>query len=129
MKRRLAVSIMVLVMSLGITSGGVWAFLSDMDRTPTNRFTGGIVNITANEILIPGPEEITDWTPGEPVDEEYVIKNTGTVPIFLRTSFIGSWTPLTSVTGKHKNTASVTAHYEGEIITDQDSVHYYVVEQ
>ncbi len=126
LKRKMATSILVLVIAVGITIGGVAAFFSDMDRTPTNRFTGGIVNINANETLIPGPTEIDDWTPGEPVDEIYEIKNTGTVPIFLRTSFVGSWSPLNKVSGQHKNTASVSANFEGLILTDQDSAHYYV---
>ena len=126
LKRKMATSILVLVIAVGITIGGVAAFFSDMDRTPTNRFTGGIVNINANETLIPGPTEIDDWTPGEPVDEIYEIKNTGTVPIFLRTSFTGYWTPLTRVTGQHENTATVTGNFEGQIVSDQDSAHYYV---
>lgn len=112
---------------MGITAGGVLAFLSDIDRTPTNRFENGIVNIKADEILIPNPTEIDDWTPGEPVEEDYVIKNTGTIPIFLRASFTGSWEPLTMVSGQHSNTATVTAHYKTQTLTDQDSAHYYVV--
>lgn len=126
MKKRMTVSILIIVATVGITLGGVLAFFSDIDSTPTNRFTGGVVNIRANEILIPEPWEIEDWTPGDPVDQIYEIKNNGTVPIFLRSSFIGSWTPLTSVTGQHKNTATVTATYEGQVVTDQDSAHYYV---
>ena len=126
LKRKMITSVLVLVAAIGITIGGVAAFFSDMDRTPTNRFTGGIVNINANETLIPGPTEIDDWTPGDPVEEEYEIKNTGTVPIFLRTSFTGSWSPLTKVSGQHKNTATVTANFEGQTVTDQDSAHYYV---
>lgn len=127
MKRKMATSVLVLIVAVSITIGGVAAFFSDMDRTPTNRFTGGIVNIKADETLIPGPTEIDDWTPGEPVEEIYEIKNTGTVPIFLRASYIGSWSPLTTVSGQHKNTATVTGNFEGQIVTDEDSAHYHVV--
>lgn len=119
---------MILVLSMSLTIAGVLAFFSDMDRTPVNRFNAGIVSIKADEILIPGPEEITDWTPGEPVKEDYEIINTGTVPIFLRTSFTGSWSPLTNVAGQHSNTATVTAHYKTQTLTAEDQAHYYVVE-
>ena len=126
MKKRLILSVMIIISTLGLTTVGILAFFSDMDTTPTNHFTGGIVNITANETLIPEPWEIKDWTPGKPVNEDFVIKNTGTVPIFLRASFIGSWTPLTSVSGKHVNTATVSANYEGTTVIDHDKVNYYV---
>jgi alternate signal-mediated exported protein len=126
MKKTLLISLSIIILVMGLTTVGILAFFSDTDIPPTNHFTGGIVNITANETLIPGPWEIKDWTPGKPVNEDFIIKNTGTVPIFLRASFIGSWTPLTSVTGKHVNTATVTANYEGKTVTDSDKVNYYV---
>jgi hypothetical protein len=126
MKKTLIVSILTIVAVMGLTTVGIVAFFSDTDIPATNHFTGGIVNITANETLIPGPYEIKDWTPGKSVDENFAIKNNGTVPIFLRASFIGSWSPLTSVTGKHVNTATVTANYEGKTVTDSDKVYYYV---
>lgn len=126
MRKKLIRNIILIVSAMAVVVGGTLAWFMDIDTPPRNRFDGGVINIRANETLIPEPFEIEDWPPGEPVDQEYTIINNGTVPIFLRGSFIGSWTPLTGITGTHKNTATVTAEYEGQIVTDEDSAHYYV---
>lgn len=130
MKRKLYMSITLLVIGLMLMSGGVLAWFLDSQQVPFNRFQAATVNILQNETITLGPIEVDDWFPGETIEQEIEIVNTGSVPIYLRGQFTGWWKTLYQSWGQHHNTARVTAEYtvNGETFTvsSENSAYYHV---
>jgi predicted ribosomally synthesized peptide with SipW-like signal peptide len=126
MNRRISYSILVILLTLAVVTGGVVAWFTYYSDAPTNVFTAGTVNISANETVVIPPEKITNWFPGDVVEKEFTITNTGSSGIYLRTHITGAWGSLNPDMGKHSNTATVTAKYNGVTYSDSDKGHYYV---
>lgn|GEM_PF-1989505 len=96
----------------GLTSA--W-FATETDRTD-NAFIAGTLNLEVTNLN----ETLTgSWEPGECLENQYTITNTGSKKIYVRASFEGFWKRL-----YHRNTATVTALYNGQIVSDADQAYY-----
>lgn len=132
MKRSLALSMFVLILMSGAVAGGVIAYFTQTRSTPTNTFDNGTVLISANETLIPTPVGFINLIPGSVQEAEYTVRNTGSLAIYLRVGFLGSWEPVMPSNGQHTNTATVHAEYllpnseDRGTIMKSDSANYYV---
>ncbi len=84
-RKRLLFPVLILVLGLTVTGGGIWAYMTATDDT-VNKFTIGDVHISAKEPNMPTEDEDGDGVPDEcellvPLEEipkDPVITNTGT---------------------------------------------------
>ncbi|WP_445475391.1 DUF7507 domain-containing protein [Methanococcoides methylutens] len=125
------ISLILLIMSAGTVAANGEASI-DIEK-----FTNG-----GNADTAPGPYIAV----GDPVVWEYIVINTGSVPLFniqvsddqgvtvtatspvigLQPGDSARYTATgTAVAGQYANTGTVTADYEGGTVTDSDSSHYF----
>ena len=96
--------------------GATYAWFSSGAVTE-NIFTAGTLDlevINLDETSFSG-----DWAPGECFENQYTITNTGSKKMYVRASFDGFWKRI-----YHRNTATVTASYNGQTVTDSNQAHY-----
>lgn len=109
--------LIVVAFAYGITNawfssnvGEVKAFNADADTVITETFNLEVINlnVTHNE----------SWGPGGCLENQYLVANNGTVEMYVRGSFEGFWKRVL-----HRNTAKVTAIYDGQTLSNSDQAH------
>jgi len=75
--------------------GATFAYFSDTETSAGNTFTAGTleIDITDQNVDTPFASEaiISNWAPGETTNVNFDVKNTGSLPVYLRAAATGSW--------------------------------------
>ncbi len=101
MKRKLILSILVIIATVGLITGATYAWFTSETEPIENVFTAGTVLIEADEQV--NHEEglnMDNWNPGDEAEKEFTIVNKGTKGIKLRGIFEAQWYEMDENTGK-----------------------------
>lgn len=104
-----------ILLAVALTGGMTNAWFTSGDTTE-NTFTAGTLDLEVSNSTV---TQTGSWEIGECLENQYVITNSGSKKMYVRASFEGFWKRL-----YHRNTATVTASYEGQTVTDSDQAHY-----
>ena len=91
MNRRVIVSLLIILMSLTAIGGSTLAWFTASTDPIENVFTAGTVAIKADEEVITDEVNIENWNPGDCVEKQFTITNTGTKGIKLRGKLTYAW--------------------------------------
>ncbi|MEW5784835.1 MAG: TasA family protein [Bacillota bacterium] len=91
MNRKILFSVLIIVLSLAAIGGATAAWFTASADPIENVFTAGTVSIAANETVLTQGFVFGNWNPGDCVDKQFTITNTGTKGIYLRGRLVGQW--------------------------------------
>jgi len=107
MKRKIALSMFVILVVLASSLGATLAWFTDQSDPIENIFTAGTVNIEADETVSTDDAlKMENWNPGDCVDKVFTITNDGSKRVVLRTdaSAVASGSWYTEYTDEENNT-------------------------
>ncbi|MDP2593684.1 MAG: TasA family protein [bacterium] len=72
--------------------GTTGAYFTDSKTTGENRFSAGTLSIGVEQTMQGSlPVIVNNWAPGESALVQYSVKNTGSLPVHIRSSYTGAW--------------------------------------
>lgn len=75
-----------------IVVGTTGAYFTDSKSTGENRFSAGTLSIGIDQSMHGGlPVIVNNWAPGSEAKVQYAVKNTGSLPVHIRSAYHGAW--------------------------------------
>lgn len=121
MKKKIILSVVVIVAVLSVAIGGTLAWFTGSASISQNKFEAGTVKIKADDVFAYTDEGLKNWNPGDCTDKEISIEVDGSKRILLRAKITETWKAAngsTIVTTTARNIANVSwSMTEGTVTT------------